>query len=246
MDPQYRADGALNFTDNDWLELGLPESQNDIEGIRDILDVSIDPTDPSHVVLSSYEEGLIEVRDGQVVRVLNADNSSLQLTGVGGTVRSAVGGIDFDRQGNLWFTNPWVNTGLHVLLPDGTTVAMDLGDTGQDLLFSDVEVTGDGYVWVVLPRGKGVLVYDPAGTPESPQDDRWTILTATPEGRTSFQRRVLHRGRLGRRNLGGHRARPCRLYQSATVFDDVVNASQILISQDGNLSTCSKMKWCKA
>ena len=178
--PQYRADGALNFTDNDWLELGLPESQNDIEGIRDILDVSIDPTDPSHVVLSSYEEGLIEVRDGQVVRVLNADNSSLQLSGVGGAVRSAVGGIDFDRQGNLWFTNPWVNTGLHVLLPDGTTVAMDLGDTGQDLLFSDVEVTGDGYVWVVLPRGKGVLVYDPAGSPGSPQDDRWTILTATP------------------------------------------------------------------
>ena len=112
------------------------------------------------MVLSSYEEGLIEVRDGEVVRVLNAENSSLQLSGVGGAVRSAVGGIDFDRQGNLWFTNPWVNTGLHVLLPDGTTVAMDLGDTGQDLLFSDVEVTGDGYVWVVLPRGEGVLVYD--------------------------------------------------------------------------------------
>ena len=28
---------------------------------------------------------------------------------------------------------------------------------------------------------------------------------------------------------------PAVFYQSATVFDDVVNASQILISQDGNL-----------
>ena len=234
--PQYRADGALNFTDNDWLELGLPESQNDIEGIRDILDVSIDPTDPSHVVLSSYEEGLIEVRDGQVVQVLNADNSSLQLSGVGGAVRSAVGGIDFDRQGNLWFTNPWVNTGLHVLLPDGTTVAMDLGDTGQDLLFSDVEVTGDGYVWVVLPRGKGVLVYDPAGTPESPQDDRWTILTATPgQGGLPSNDVFCIEEDLDDEIWVGTAQGPAVFYQSATVFDDVVNASQILISQDGNL-----------
>jgi hypothetical protein len=128
----------------------LPESTNDIQGIKDILDVSIDPTDPSHVVFSSYEEGLVELRGGEVVRVLNAENSSLQTSLVGGTPRSAVGGIDFDRAGNLWFTNPWVSGALHVMLPDGSTVAMDLGDEGQNLLFSDVEVTRDGYVWAVL------------------------------------------------------------------------------------------------
>ena len=234
--PQYRADGALNYADNDWLGLDLPESLNDIEGVRDILDVSIDPTDRSHVVLSSYEEGLIEVRDGQVARVLNAENSSLQLSGVGGAVRSAVGGIDFDRQGNLWFTNPWVNTGLHVLLQNGTTVAMDLGDTGQDLLFSDVEVTGDGYVWVVLPRGKGVLVYDPAGTPGSPQDDRWTILTATPgQGGLPSNDVFCIEEDLDDEIWVGTAQGPAVFYQSSTVFDDVVNASQILISQDGNL-----------
>ena len=39
--------------------------------------------------------------------MLNAENSSLAIeSGVGGgSLRSAVGGIDFDRQGNLWFTN---------------------------------------------------------------------------------------------------------------------------------------------
>ena len=47
------------------------------------MDVSIDPTDPSHVVFSSYEEGLIEVRNREVVRVFNASNSSIQLSGVG-------------------------------------------------------------------------------------------------------------------------------------------------------------------
>ena len=68
--PQYRSDGCFQFSDDEWSVPDLPESTNDIQGIKDILDVSIDPTDPSHVVFSSYEEGLVELRGGEVVRVL--------------------------------------------------------------------------------------------------------------------------------------------------------------------------------
>ena len=179
--PQYRSDGLFQYSNRTWLEPTLPDNQNDIGGIKDILDVSIDPTDPSHVAFSSYEEGIIELRDGEVVRVLNAENSSITTSEVGGSPRSAVSGIDFDTDGNLWFTTPWTTNCLHVMLPDGSTVGMNLGDEGQNLLFSDVEVTRDGYVWAVLPRGNGVLVYDPAGTPGNPNDDNWTILTTTPD-----------------------------------------------------------------
>ena len=200
------------------------------------MDVSIDPTDPSHVVFSSYEEGLLELRGGEVVRVLNAENSSLQTSLVGGTPRSAVGGIDFDRAGNLWFTNPWVSGALHVMLPDGSTVAMDLGDEGQNLLFSDVEVTRDGYVWAVLPRGDGVLVYDPSGTPGEPSDDRWTILTSqTGQGGLPSNDVFCLEEDLDNEIWVGTAEGPAVFYQSASVFDDDINASQILISQDGNL-----------
>ena len=234
--PQYRSDGLFQYSNRTWLEPTLPDNQNDIGGIKDILDVSIDPTDPSHVAFSSYEEGIIELRDGEVVRVLNAENSSITTSEVGGSPRSAVSGIDFDTDGNLWFTTPWTTNCLHVMLPDGSTVGMNLGDEGQNLLFSDVEVTRDGYVWAVLPRGNGVLVYDPAGTPGNPNDDNWTILTTTP-GRGGLPSNDVFciEEDLDEEIWVGTANGPCVFYQSATVFGDDVNASQILISQDGNL-----------
>ena len=93
LDAAVRVDGLYQYSKREWHEPALPESANDIADIKDIMDVSIDPTDPSHVVLSSYEEGLLELRDGEVVRVLNADNSSIDLSEVGGCTRSAVSGV---------------------------------------------------------------------------------------------------------------------------------------------------------
>jgi ligand-binding sensor domain-containing protein len=234
--PQYRSDGLFQFSGRNWHVPALPENANDVDGVKDILDVSIDPTDPTHVVFASYEEGLVELRNGEVVRVLNADNSSIELSQVGGTPRSAVSGVDFDTDGNLWFATPWTTNCLHVMLPDGTTVGMDLGDEGQTLLFGDIEVTRDGYVWAVLPRGNGVLVYDPAGTPEDPADDNWTILTKTPgQGGLPSNDVFCIEEDLDDEIWVGTASGPCVFYQSSTVFGDDVNASQILISQDGNL-----------
>ena len=234
--PKFRSDGLYQFSDRAWHIPALPESANDIADVKDIMDVSIDPTDPTHVVFSSYEEGLLELRDGEIVRVLNATNSSIELSEVGGSPRSAVSGVDFDTDGNLWFTTPWTTQCLHVMTPDGETTSMNLGEQGQSLLFGDVEVTRDGYVWVVLPRGKGVLVYDPAGTPTFTADDNWTILT-TAQGQGGLPSNDVFciEEDLDEEIWVGTANGPCVFYQSATVFGDDVNASQILISQDGNL-----------
>lgn len=234
--PLFRKDGLFGFSDQTWTEPELPESQNEFDGIQDILDVSIDPTNPNHVVFASYEEGLIEVLDGEVVRVLNDQNSSLSLTGIAGTPRSAVSGLDFDASGNLWFTNPKVGTCLHVMLPDGTTRAMDLGSDGQNLLLGDVEVTRNGYVWVTIPNGGGLLVYDPAGTPTNRNDDDWTILRADV-GRGGLPSNDVFclEEDLDDEVWVGTAKGPAIYYQAAQVFESEVDASQILISQDGNL-----------
>ena len=234
--PQYADDGIFQFQNGTWSEPKLPESLNDIGGVRDIMDVSIDPTDPSHVVFSSYEEGLIEVRNRQVVRVLNAANSSIQESLVGGSPRSAVSGLDFDGDGNLWFTTPAKEQCLHVMLPNGSTTGMDLGNNGLNLLFGDVEVTRDGYVWVALARGKGLLVYNPNGTPENPTDDNWVILnTNEGEGGLPSNDVFCIEEDLDGEIWVGTAKGPCVFYQSESVFDGEVTASQILISQDGNL-----------
>ncbi|MEE2919402.1 MAG: hypothetical protein VYA72_04320 [Bacteroidota bacterium] len=234
--PEYRTDGVFQFQNGAWFKPELPESVNDISEVRDIMDVSIDPTDPSHVVFSSYEEGLIEVRNREVVRVLNASNSSIQESLVGGSQRSAVSGLDFDGDGNLWFTTPTTNKCLHVMLPDGSTIGMDVGEYGLTLLFGDVEVTRDGHVWVVLARGKGLLVYNPNGTPENPTDDNWVILNANEgEGGLPSNDVFCVEEDLDGEIWVGTASGPCVFYQSESVFDGDVTSSQILISQDGNL-----------
>ena len=234
--PQYRADGIFQFQNGSWFQPDLPESLNDIGGVRDIMDVSIDPTDPSHVVFASYEEGLIEVRNRQVVRVLNASNSSIEESLVGGTLRSAVSSVDFDRNGTLWFTTPATNNCIHVMLQDGSTVGMDLGENGLSLLFDDIEVTRDGYLWAALARGNGLLVYNPNGTPENPNDDNWVILNADEgEGGLPSNDVFCIEEDLDGEIWVGTAKGPCVFYQSESVFEGEVTASQILISQDGNL-----------
>ena len=63
------------------------------------MDVSIDPTDPTTLCFL-YEEGLLELRNGEVVRVLNATNSNLNWPK---WVVPALGRewVDFDTDGNL-------------------------------------------------------------------------------------------------------------------------------------------------
>lgn len=234
--PRYDDDGFFQFQNGKWFEPDLPESVNGIGGVRDIMDVSIDPTDPNHVAFSSYEEGLIEVRNQEVVRVLNASNSSIEESSVGGSPRSAVSGLDFDRSGNLWFSTPNTTTCLHVMLPDGSTIGMEVGDNGLNLLFGDVEVTRDGYVWVALARGKGLLVYNPNNTPEDPTDDNWVILNANEgEGGLPSNDVFCIEEDLDGEIWVGTGNGPCVFYRSESVFENEVTASQILISQDGNL-----------
>ena len=234
--PLYKSDGFYHFSDEAWTQPILPQNANDIAGVKDIMDVSIDPTNTSHVVFSSYEEGLIELLDGEVVRVLNSENSTIEDSPLVGSGRSITSGVDFDRDGNLWFANPGVQSCLQVMLPNGNTVPMDVGDLGLNVHMGDIEVTRDGYVWVALPRGRGVLVYDPAGTPALTQDDNWVVLTAT-EGQGGLPSNNVYciEEDLDGEIWVGTSSGLAVFYQSESLFEGEVNASQILISQDGNL-----------
>jgi hypothetical protein len=65
--------------------------------------------------------------------------------------------------GNLKLLTPggnWVSTSLNLNVP----------------VVGDMIIDRNQYIWVTLPRGYGLLVYDPAGTPEVISDDRYLRL----------------------------------------------------------------------
>ena len=234
----YSSNGIHGLVDFNWVEVDPWNGENDIPGIRDYIDVSIDPRNPKHVMFASWEEGLIEVLDGEIINIYNSSNSPIQEGDFGGSYRTGIGGLDYDKHGNLWFTNPWTNSPLHVLMADGTFHTMDLGDdfTTNDNL-GTLMVTWDGYVWGMIPRGGGVFVFNPNGTPEDTSDDDWRFLN-TNENQGGLPSNYVYcfeedlDGEIWLGTLSG----PAVFYRTEPLFtsDENIVASQILIQQDGN------------
>ena len=73
----YSSNGIHGLVDFNWVEVDPWNGENDIPGIRDYIDVSIDPQS-KHVMFASWEEGLIEVLDGEIINIYNSSNSPIQ------------------------------------------------------------------------------------------------------------------------------------------------------------------------
>lgn len=114
------------------------------------------------------------------------DESNSTLSGISGFVR--IGGICFDAAGNMWVTNSGVNTALNVKEKiNGTWKAFDLsGYVSVNQAEADIVMDQNNQIWMVLPRGKGLLVYNYNGTIDNTSDDQVTTLSnATGNGALS-------------------------------------------------------------
>jgi len=152
--------------------------ENDIASINDLLAVSINPLDNKTVFLGSWEEGLIQMINGEIVEIYNETNSTLLQANFSGSTRIGVGGVDFDQDGNLWFTNAYVSDPLQVRKKNGEFVAFNFQpDIATDVFLADVVAARQGFIWSILPRGNGLLVLDHKGTIDNLNDDSYRLLT---------------------------------------------------------------------
>lgn len=235
----YHKHGLYGMTGPRWNWIPNQDGVNDLIGINDPMVVSIDPLNPYHAYFGSWEEGLIEVLNDDIIAIHNETNSSLELGDFGGSPRLGVGGVDFDSKGNLWISNAHAANPLHVRTTDGTFIPMAVGNAlGNDGWMGEILAARNGYIWCVLPRGQGLLVYDTNQTPGETQDDDWRILTTDESkgGLPSDDVYCLEEDLDGEIWIGTA-AGPCIIYLPSAVFDDDYEspiASQVLIEQDGN------------
>jgi len=140
------------------------------EADRDAMRVVADPSDEKHFFVSSWGNGLYEFSDGELINNYNQYNSPLESI-IAGENFTRICGLALDRSGNLWMSQTGAPGNLKALTPDGSwiTTPVNLGVTEA----GDMVIDRNQYIWVVLPRGNGLLVYDPAGTPASTSDDRY-------------------------------------------------------------------------
>jgi hypothetical protein len=184
-DDAYNGDGLFSFINEEWSTYNLstlPIIKTDT--IYDVVRVCVNPSNPSDAFAGTWSHGLMEFNNQICTNVYNSSNSTLLGTGSGTNYRLRIGGICFDADGNMWVSNSGVNTALNVRKTDGTWKAFDLsGNISASNAEADIVIDQSNQIWMVLPRGYGLLVFNDNGTIDNTSDDKITTLSnATGKG----------------------------------------------------------------
>ncbi len=140
--PLYR-EGLSSYQNKTWVNIPYEDFQ-----ISDVCFVKINPANKDEVYFASAKNGLIRVRQNQIDKIYNQNNSPLQMLGNDGVRVYAIG---FDSQNNLWMTQP-LEPILLELKPDETWATVDLSgifmDPTQYKGFSDMKIDTDDNIWL--------------------------------------------------------------------------------------------------
>ncbi|MBS1937347.1 MAG: hypothetical protein JSS84_06015 [Bacteroidetes bacterium] len=176
----YFADGRWNTTDLSNDPLFATGGNNYAGALNDVMAVQVDPEDGNHAWVTSWDDGLLEMRNGHGVQFFGAGNSSLQRVQNSSSDNdpTQVGGVALDERGNLWLTNSRCTKPISVRMKSGAWYALAAGNTlGADALLSDIIVAKNGYKWIIQPWGRGMFVFNDNDTPSQPGDDQSKALT---------------------------------------------------------------------
>ena len=159
---QFRPPLFQQFSEGKWNYFGqnqIPE----MTGFFDIVQVLADPADPGHVFAASWGGGLLEFRNGKLIKRHNNLNSPLE-TAIPDQPQepyTRIGGMAYDRDNVLWVTNAQSSTVLHSLSPSGTWNSYQLPEVaGLQYSIGQVIITRNSDKWIVIPRGRDVYVVD--------------------------------------------------------------------------------------
>jgi Two component regulator propeller len=180
----YWKEGVHRFKEGSWRSMDLGSDALLRGGnffglaVNDFMNVAIDPQDPQHAFVGTWDDGIVEMYDGRAVALIGLGNSSLQedVSYPGDSV-VRVAGLDFDDQGDLWVSNANCPNVIAVRTSDNNWRSFAPGALlGGNFLVADLLAASNGFKWVVRPRGGGLLVMNDGGTVDDISDDQYRVL----------------------------------------------------------------------
>ena len=111
---------------------------SDLSGAKSLSDIAINPSNQNQVYVTSYFSGLLKMF-GNTIELFNNTNTgangleSLVLPGNPSYVDIRINSPAFDREGNLWVTNAYVNRGIKVLRANGQWQSYNLSGITANL-----------------------------------------------------------------------------------------------------------------
>ncbi|MBK8498979.1 MAG: hypothetical protein IPL52_09215 [Flavobacteriales bacterium] len=242
---KFLKDGVHFFSNEEWRTISkandaLFNTGNSFGGaVNDVMIPAVDPNDPAHAFVGTWDDGLIEFRNGATVANYTQNNSSLGITTADNTGKVNIAGLDFDAEGNLWVTNAWATSPVSVRTAAGSWYNFTPGSLlNGNLLIAEILAASNGYKWIVRPRGNALLLFNDGGTITDTGDDQWKLINnnAGSGGLPAPDVFCVAEDEEGQIWVGTTKG-VAVFYTPASIFsgDTDWDAQQILIEQDGNV-----------
>ncbi len=170
--------GVYIFENGSWRRFNRETNPELVDGEchKDLWRVAGHPTQDKFYV-GSFVGGLIEANGaGTETKCYTRNNSILQNAGASGSGRTAISGLAFDKDENLWIANYGAGAPIAVLKTDGTL--RNFPSAPANILTS-VIVDLNGYKWFTIGFNGGVMVFDSGSDIDDPSDDRYKIFTSS-------------------------------------------------------------------
>ncbi|MBK7937790.1 MAG: hypothetical protein IPJ82_12165 [Lewinellaceae bacterium] len=177
LSPLYRDFGIYIFENGQWGRFygGSNPELADEDGYAALWRVAPHPSEDKFYA-GSFVGGVVEATaPGAPTVRYTQNNSILQGAGSAGSNRTAIGGLAFDSDNNLWICNYGAGSPIAVLKADGTLRNFSAAPANNLL---QVVVDQSGYKWFVIGFNGGVLVYDSGDDLDNPADDRYRIINS--------------------------------------------------------------------
>ncbi|NDP26145.1 MAG: T9SS type A sorting domain-containing protein [Flavobacterium sp.] len=111
--------GISKFSATGWLNI----SYEQLFGAKSISRITVNPNNENQVYASSYFSGLLKIENDVPTFLYNQTNSGLESLIISppnpGYIDVRINGAAFDKSGNLWLNNSFIQKGLKVLKTDG-------------------------------------------------------------------------------------------------------------------------------
>lgn len=179
----YIKDGIFFYKESEWGDINKDKvSSGALDTIVDYLAVAIDPSNPNHAFVGSWDDGVLEFTTSDFVTVYSYSNSTLMHPpnqDCNSYCRNQIADLNFDANTNLWVANTGASDPLSVRLSTAEWKSFSCDNlVGIDKFMTHILCDPYNQKWVSIQDG-GVLVFNENQTYDDESDDFAKILNTS-------------------------------------------------------------------
>jgi ligand-binding sensor domain-containing protein len=152
--PLYQIDGIFNRDAAIWNSYQYPTGT---DWVRDIVGVTVDPSNSKRIFASTWGSGVVEVNDGVIVQKYDTTNSELYSI-ASNSAEVRVSAVAFDKDAKLWAVSTSATRPVAMRKPDGTWKSYAFNTQINDQSTADMLIDSSGQKWFIV-QDRGLVVF---------------------------------------------------------------------------------------